>query len=43
MADAKVVGIGGVFLEDCEVAEELVFTADEVLERVDSAGDLFGS
>ena len=30
-------------VEDCEVPEELVFTADEVLERVDAAGDLFGS
>jgi bifunctional non-homologous end joining protein LigD len=30
-------------VEDCEVVEDLVFTADEVLERVDSVGDLFGS
>jgi len=30
-------------VEDCEVVEDLVFTADEVLERVGSAGDLFGS
>ncbi|USX54270.1 non-homologous end-joining DNA ligase [Lentzea sp. HUAS12] len=30
-------------VEECEVVEDLVFTADEVLERVESAGDLFGS
>jgi bifunctional non-homologous end joining protein LigD len=30
-------------VEDCEVVEDLVFTADEVLRRVESAGDLFGS
>jgi bifunctional non-homologous end joining protein LigD len=29
-------------VEDCEVPEDLVFTADEVLERVEAAGDLFG-
>jgi len=29
-------------VEDCEVPEELVFTADEVLDRIDAAGDLFG-
>ncbi|GHH41428.1 non-homologous end-joining DNA ligase [Lentzea cavernae] len=30
-------------VEDCEVVEDLLFLADEVLERVASAGDLFGS
>jgi bifunctional non-homologous end joining protein LigD len=29
-------------VEECRAAEELLFTADEVLERVDAAGDLFG-
>ncbi|MGI5499528.1 non-homologous end-joining DNA ligase [Lentzea sp. CA-135723] len=29
-------------VEDCEAVEDLVFLADEVLERVDEAGDLFG-
>ncbi|MCG8927582.1 non-homologous end-joining DNA ligase [Lentzea sp. CC55] len=30
-------------VEECEVVEDLVFTADEVLERVGVVGDLFGS
>jgi bifunctional non-homologous end joining protein LigD len=30
-------------VEECQVAEDLVFTADEVLARVESVGDLFGS
>ncbi|MFD5826875.1 non-homologous end-joining DNA ligase [Lentzea sp. NPDC060358] len=29
-------------VEECRVVEDLVFTADEVLERVDVAGELFG-
>ena len=29
-------------VEECRAAEELLFTADEVLERVGSVGDLFG-
>ncbi|SDG67810.1 bifunctional non-homologous end joining protein LigD [Lentzea fradiae] len=30
-------------VEECQVVEDLVFTAGEVLERVSAAGDLFGS
>ncbi|GLY50121.1 non-homologous end-joining DNA ligase [Lentzea sp. NBRC 102530] len=30
-------------VEDCEAVEDLLFLAGEVLERVDAAGDLFGS
>ncbi len=30
-------------VEECQVVEDLVFTADEVLERVEHAGELFGS
>ncbi len=29
-------------VEECQVVEDLVFTADEVLERVDVVGELFG-